>query len=302
MLKRHQLNQINSSLLLLGKPGAGKSYLAKIVHEESSRKDHPFVHVNICALNKETFESELFGHVKGSFTGAINDNEGYLGRVNKGTLFLDEIGDLSLELQSKVLMLLEEKIYYRVGSSRPIKFEGSIILATNKNLEQMVKENQFRDDLHSRISFFNYKVPTFSSNKNKKQIINRIICDLKNKSSSDFFFEKEALEFIYNLELGGNIRELKNILEYLVLFNKHIRICDVKAILEAKDKSLIDYDDYYEHLGVFEKEFLMKKLQKYDYGINLTAKKTNISKVTLISKIKKYGINIKELKENRLVS
>ena len=154
------LSILNSDapILITGPTGSGKTIKAKKFHEDSKRKHAPFIHVNVAAITDDFFCSELFGHEKGSFTGAIGQREGYCSQAGEGTLFLDEIGELSKSKQAALLTLIEQRMYFRLGGVMPIAFKGKFIFATNKNLENLVREGEFREDLYYRIRFFHQEL------------------------------------------------------------------------------------------------------------------------------------------------
>lgn len=296
MLTREKLGKISGCITLIGESGSGKSLLAKKIHLESELKNHKYLQVNICSISENLFESEFFGHVKGSFTGAVNDKKGLLEDVGYGTLFIDEISDLNIRLQVKLLSVLEEKIYYKVGSATPQKFYGRIIFASNTELERLVDAQKMRFDFFQRIKLFTYKLTPLRDRADKEKIIMTTLDDKKIQHQNfKIDFTKEALNRLKSYDYPGNYRELHSIIEYIcVLGYGRLDIGD----LPIKNGITNNKDLYHEALEQFEANFLLKSLRRYDYGINITSQKVKISKVTLISKIKKYGINIKELKNN----
>lgn len=298
MLTRDRLGQVNGCITLIGESGSGKSLLAKQIHSESKLKDYKFLQVNVCAISEALFESEFFGHVKGSFTGASLDKKGLLEDVGYGTLFVDEISDLDIKLQVKLLTVLEEGIYYKVGSSVPQKFYGRLIFASNTDLEKLVENKKMRFDFFQRIRLFTFNLTPLRERKDKEKIIMSTL-DNKKIEFQNFQIEltKEALTRLKTYDYPGNYRELNSIIEYIcVLGRGRVSLED----LPMGRGTNISMDLYHDALEQFEAKFLLKSLRKYDYGINITSQKVKISKVTLISKIKKYGINIQELKSNNI--
>ena len=204
-----------TSVLITGESGVGKELFAEQLHIKSSRKDKPFVRVNCAALAPSLLESELFGHVKGAFTDASTNRKGRFEMADGGTLFLDEIGELPVELQAKLLRVIQEKTFERVGSSETINVDVRIVAATNKDLEQMVKEGKFRNDLYYRLNVVPLRIPPL---RNRKEDIEPLAMFFLNKFSSETkkkfdSFAEEALEALYNYSWPGNIRELENTIE-----------------------------------------------------------------------------------------
>jgi transcriptional regulator with PAS, ATPase and Fis domain len=298
MITKQKLTLIEETILLYGPSGCGKSTLAKWIHDKSKRQQQPFRQVNVASLSESLFESELFGHRKGSFTGANNDKVGFCEIVSEGTLFLDEIGDLNLDMQKKLLMLLEEKIYYPVGSTEKKYFKGKVILATHRDLAELVSQAKFREDLYYRIIGFTYNLTPLATQKNKKQIIldefTKIASGL---GRNDVKLSDEVKNFLEEYQFPGNYRELKQILKYILYIDDKREVNTIPQWLKQVRKIKSENShDYYLALEDFEKEFFEKKLEVCHGGINRTARLINISKVTLISKIKKYGINIEMFK------
>lgn len=297
MLRKSNLKRITTTITLIGESGTGKSSLAKKIHSQSALSCHRFLQVNAASLSKSLFESELFGHVKGSFTGAHSDKRGLLEEVGAGTLFLDEISDLDIELQAKLLTVLEEKEFYPVGSSVVKRFHGRIIFAANKRLDLLVDKGDMRFDFYQRIKTFTYELEPLRRMENLQELI--LEC-LENKKIQyqkfSIFLSTHALKKLTNHDFPGNFRELHSIIDYLVILGDG-RVEDYQLPISRSKRLFFDSDKYSDALAIFEKDFFEKMLKKYNYGINITSEKIQISKVTLISKIKKYGINIKELKE-----
>lgn len=301
MLEKSHLPKLNNSILLEGSSGAGKSYLAKWIHNESKRKDKPFYHLNISSLAENIFESELFGHSKGSFTGALSDKKGFCEIVGEGTLFLDEIGELNLDQQKKLLTLLEEKIFYSIGSSHVKKFKGVLLFATNKDLQLEVKNGNFREDLYFRIRAFTYKVENLNDIPEKRKIIEKEFEKaMIENNKTNLEMGNCVREFLGNYHFPGNYRELKQIAAYSVfLAEKTITIKELPIWINEKNVKSLSTDNYYDALNEFELNFLKSKLKKFQGRINYTSEQINLSKVTLISKIKKYGIDINQIKINQ---
>jgi DNA-binding NtrC family response regulator len=213
--------QADARVLILGPNGAGKELVARQLHEQSPRKDEPFVEVNCAAIPSELIESELFGHEKGSFTGAIKDKKGKFELANKGTLFLDEIGDMSLSAQAKVLRALQEKKITKVGGDKDIEVDVRVIAATNKDLREEIRKGNFREDLFHRLGVIILKVPSLDERKEDiPLLVNKFLNDIaeehKTKPKS---ITPEAITFLQELSWSGNVRELRNVVERLVILS-----------------------------------------------------------------------------------
>ena len=291
MLKNKKIN-----LLILGPPGVGKSYFSKEFIKDSLYETKPFIHLSLTSLHEHTFESELFGHQKGSFTGAINDRRGFLDEVKEGTLFLDEIGDLSLKLQSKLLQILEEKIYYPIGSNQLKHFRGRMVLATHQDLSKMVKDGTFRKDLYDRITQFVYKIPSLEENISlKKDLIIKfwnMFCEIHQKKME---LNHEIIDLLLSCPMEGNVRELKQVIEKIILLSfSYDSIQSLVKLTSPNQGSRLTEesypDHYYEAKEKFERAYFEKKYAEFNGKVNLMAKKTNLSKVTLLSKLKHYDL------------
>lgn len=294
---------ISSPLLLRGETGTGKSHLAQNIFNESHLFQERFLTVHLASLKEDLLESELFGHRRGAFTGAVEAKSGYLQDVGKGTLFLDEIGELSLEAQKKLLYLLEEKKFTPIGSTQAIPFQGRIIMATNKNLEQMVKDKTFREDLYFRMTVFQIELKPLSSDPEKlSQLVDKLFLQLRQDLNRPHTILSEELRHhLISKSWKGNIRELKNTLEYALVLGEK-RLLQISDLPEAHVdevhanpgfSQLSDFfeDDYNTTMEKFEKLYFQQIFDRYQGKVNLTARKLGISKTTLISKAKRYGIN-----------
>ncbi len=300
---------INSPILITGPTGTGKSQLANKIFKYSSINKDKFLVLQLANIKEDLFESELYGHKKGSFTGASENKLGYFFEVGKGTLFLDEIGELSLEAQKKLLYLLEEKKFTPVGSTFPIEFKGRIIMATNKDLQAMVKTGSFREDLYFRINIFNLELESIRKDKIKlRQIINEQLIFYKSKyHKTELTLDLELERLLIDASWAGNYRELKNTLEYLVVMSEGhlVKISDLpknfepnlqvlinkeEIDLQANDRDLIK-EDFNEAIEAFEAKYLKEMLERFSGRVNETARILGMSKTTLINKSKKYKIN-----------
>lgn len=211
--------QSEARVLITGESGTGKELVAHQIHERSLRQESSFVEVNCAAIPAELIESELFGHIKGSFTSAVKDRQGKFEAANEGTLFLDEIGDMSLAAQAKVLRALEENKVQRVGSEKDITVDVRVIAATNKDLKKEIEKGSFREDLYHRLAVILIDVPTLSSRKDDiPLLVNHfleIIC--KEQGIESKSFSKESISLLKDYNWSGNVRELRNVVERLII-------------------------------------------------------------------------------------
>ncbi len=211
----------DARVLITGDNGTGKEIVAKMLHEQSTRKDKVMVEVNCAAIPSELIESELFGHMKGSFTGAVKDRAGKFEQADGGTLFLDEIGDMSLAAQTKVLRALQESEVTRVGSDKPIKVDVRVIAATNKDLRKEIEEGHFREDLYHRLNVIPIHVPSLDERKEDIPLLvdyfAKQVCDEQRIAVK--MFDKEAVKALQNRTWKGNIRELRNVVERLIILS-----------------------------------------------------------------------------------
>jgi len=289
----------NSTVLITGESGTGKELIANAIHFNSDRIKKPFVKVNCGVLAENLLESELFGHVKGSFTGAIRDKLGRFEIANGGTIFLDEIGDITSNMQLKLLRVLQEGEFERVGGTDTLKVDVRIIAATNRNLNEMMMKGQFRQDLYYRLNVIPLEVPPLRERKDDIPLLITHFLDKFNKQFSKKidFIEDEAMRYMQNYSWPGNIRELENLLERAVVLNKtgKLTVKDFPLVVTKQegeieinlttDGSLTDLVD------VYEKQIILKALRENNYNKLRTAEKLGIHRSTFMSKLKKYDIN-----------
>lgn len=223
-----KISPTNAKVLILGPNGAGKELVARQIHLNSLRNDGPFVEVNCAAIPSELIESELFGHLKGSFTSAHKDRTGKFEAANNGTLFLDEIGDMSLSAQSKVLRAIQENKIQKVGSEKDIYVDTRVIAATNKNISELISENKFREDLYHRISVIELNVPPLNDRKNDIPIlIEHFISLLSNQyENKRIFVDETGMKKMKSYDWKGNVRELRNVVERLFILSENDQISD----------------------------------------------------------------------------
>ncbi|MCC2615141.1 sigma-54 dependent transcriptional regulator [Aestuariibacter halophilus] len=242
---RHLIEQVaptEANVLVLGESGTGKEVVARNVHFLSARKDGPFIPVNCGAIPGELLESELFGHEKGAFTGAINARKGRFELAEGGTLFLDEIGDMPLQMQVKLLRVLQERTYERVGGTKPIKCDVRVIAATHRDLETMISDGKFREDLYYRLNVFPIESPALKERKDDiPLLLQELVSRLETESKQTIKFTEHAMASLMEHHWPGNVRELSNLVERLLILYPN-KVVDVKD-LPAKYQH-VDADDY----------------------------------------------------------
>ena len=273
------------SVLVLGENGVGKDVLAKEIHLQSNRSEKPYIAVDMGAVSDSLFESELFGHVKGSFTGALADHKGKFEQAEGGTLFLDEIGNLPLHLQAKLLRAIQNRVITKVGGNKEIPVDIRIICATNKDLKKEVAEGNFREDLFYRLSDFQIEVPSLRERKDDiLPLAHHFLTINSNKYNKDIAeFDVDARKYLLDYSWQGNIRELKQQIEKAVIFAEGdtIKLSDIKA---GNPDSLVS------DKSSDEKKLISEALQKTGRNISATAKLLNMSRPTLYSKMNKYNL------------
>jgi two-component system nitrogen regulation response regulator NtrX len=283
----------NSRVLILGESGSGKELVAHVLHEKSNRADNPFIEMNCAAIPQELIESELFGHEKGSFTGAFERKKGKFELADEGTLFLDEIGDMSLSTQAKVLRVLETQEFQRVGGSRNIRVDVRIISATNKDLIEEVKKGNFREDLLYRLNVIPIIVPPLRERRDDiPALVEHFLghfsaeCGQRPKKIS-----ADGLAMLESYEWPGNIRELRNVMERLVIMTPSNTITARNIIIGGPTRSdYFSFNTLKEARDAFEKDFIVKKLEENSWNISKTSEILDIERSNLHRKIKSYEI------------
>jgi transcriptional regulator with GAF, ATPase, and Fis domain len=300
---------LDTPVMILGESGTGKEMVAKALHETGSRADKPFIKVNCAALSENILESELFGHVKGAYTGADSDRVGRFESAHQGTLFLDEIGDIPLSVQVKLLRVLEEKMIQRVGANKSIDIDVRIVTATNKNLEQLIDQGVFREDLFFRINVFPLTCPPLRRRKDDiTLIIQHFIAIHAEKTGKNILgLTPEAMRLMVAYPWPGNIRELRNSVEYAFVLARgksigaeHLpekivshRPGDKNPLKQRQSGGSTHPARAVVNVGVSEKEALVDALQQADGNQTRAAKILGVSRITVWKRIKKYGIQLK---------
>ncbi len=321
----HQVADKDVTVLITGESGTGKEVVARNLHYHSARRDGPFVPVNCGAIPHELIESELFGHEKGAFTGAINTRLGRFEMAEGGTLFLDEIGDLPLAMQVKMLRVLQERNYERVGGTKTIKTNVRIIAATHKDLEKMVSEETFREDLYYRLNVFPLEVPPLRDRREDiPLLLNELISRMENEKRGSIRFNSAAIMSLCRHEWHGNVREIANLVERLAILHpygvvgvpelplkfRHVDEGDdadanlPEAVTLPSEPGLvgldtpallpvngIDLKDYLTHL---ERSLIQQALDDACGVVARAAEKLKIRRTTLVEKMRKYGLQRKE--------
>jgi two-component system, NtrC family, nitrogen regulation response regulator NtrX len=289
----------NATVLLLGESGTGKELVARSIHRNSLRSRERFVQVNCAAIPEELIESELFGHEKGSFTGATEKQIGKFEQADRGTIFLDEVGDMSAKTQAKVLRVLQEGEVERLGSARTIKVDVRVIAATNKDLEQEIERGNFREDLYFRLSVIPIRVPPLRERRDDIPLLVRHFADLFSRDNNrrPQRFTPAALDFMKQARWKGNVRELKNTVERLIIMTPGdtIDVDDLRDIVRLEPKPQpSDNKENPNTLREFkessERAFLVGKLRENNWNISKTAEVIGTPRSNLYKKLEHYGI------------
>lgn len=287
----------NSWILITGENGTGKELVARGIHENSKRNVKPFVAVNCAAIPEDLIESELFGHEKGAFTGATSVRRGKFELADQGTLFLDEIGDMSLKTQAKILRVLQEKKFERVGGTQTFEVDVRVIVATNKDLAKEIEAGRFREDLYYRLNVIPFHIAALRERRGDIEPL------------ANYFLEKIAEEngkkpkrisvgamgILRHCDWPGNVRELRNVIERLFIMTQsdEIDVEDIPiSIRESSEENIDEACDFRQARMKFEREYLMKKLREFDGSISKTARAIGIERTNLHRKIKAYQIEV----------
>jgi DNA-binding NtrC family response regulator len=286
-----------SNVLIMGKSGTGKELVAKAIHKQSDRADNIFLPINCGAISENLIESELFGHKKGSFTGATDEKQGLFKVAEGGTLFLDEIGDLPLNLQVKLLRALEEKQFLPVGGTKPIKSDVRILAATNQNLFEKAKKGEFREDLYYRLNVVEIKLPSLNERKEDIPILaNHFINKYSEEMNKKVLgLSNNAMKALMSHDWRGGVRELENIIERAIIFanNETIELQDLAEYVRGNSDNYVFPDSLKEATKNFEREHIMKTMKKYNNNKDETAQALDIGLSSLYRKMEELNIPTK---------
>ena len=322
-----QVADTEANVLILGDSGTGKEVVARNLHNHSDRRDKPFVPVNCGAIPPDLLESELFGHEKGAFTGAISARQGRFELANGGTLFLDEIGDMPLPMQVKLLRVIQERVFERVGSNKSIKADVRIVAATHRNLESEITEGRFREDLFYRLNVFPIEVPSLSERvEDIPLLLEELIVRMENNKRGSVRLTAAAVSVLQKYEWPGNVRELSNLVERLLImfpngvvdtydlpekYRQGLDMLDKNTVSESEnDNSLINqrivshivnkttsHDllpeegiDLKAHLLDLESNIIKQALDDANGVVAHAAQRLNMRRTTLVEKMRKYGL------------
>ena len=293
----------NAWILIMGENGTGKELVARSIHHQSRRAQKSFIEVNCAAIPEDLIESELFGHEKGAFTGATAMKRGKFDLANEGTIFLDEVADMSLKAQAKVLRILQEKKFERVGGNKLIPTDVRVLAATNKDLEKEMEEGRFRQDLYYRLNVIPLRIPPLRDRKEDiPLLVAQFIKDFALKEGDpEKEVTDEVLAVLMKHNWPGNVRELKNIIERLVIMTQTrvISKCDLFPLFEEGRQETvlvepeITLDSFRAAKQDFERQYIIRKLREFDGNISKTAEAIGLERSNLHKKIRSYGLEVK---------
>ena len=275
-----KLSQSNATVLINGESGSGKELVAQAIHKNSQRNEHTFIAINTAAIPKDLLEAELFGYEKGSFTGANQQRKGRFEQANGGTLFLDEIGDMPLELQTRLLRVLSEGKFYRIGGQESVSVDVRVLTATHQNLEGLVKENKFREDLYHRLNVIKIIVPPLRSRRDDIEALANFFLSKSAKSlkTDSKILSSELKMYFSNLDWKGNVRQLENVCHWLTVMTagNTINMADLPEDLKESDTHALSVQNQGNWINGLESDIKSKILQGnddiYDAFIQLTEK------------------------------
>ena len=285
-----------STTLILGESGTGKELLARMIHRAGARKDEPMIVLNCAALPETLLEDELFGHEKGAFTGAVNRKIGKFELADRGTIFLDEIGEMSPSMQTKLLRILQEGVFYRVGGNKSIPVDVRVISATNRNIEEDVAEGRFREDLYYRINVVQMQMPPLRERREDIALLAEYFLDIyrKERGVSDLSISKKAMDLMIQYDWPGNVREMKNALERAVVMGNGKQIVpeDLPTFACRPQYPGLEVGlSLKDAIDAFKKEFILLNLRNTNGNRSLAAKDMQIQRTYLSRLITKYDIN-----------
>lgn len=288
----------NGRVLIYGESGTGKELVARLIHNSSKRASGPFVEVNCAAIPEELIESELFGHAKGSFTGATANKTGKFEQGDGGTLFLDEIGDMSPRVQSKVLRALEEQRFEPVGSNQAVRVDVRVVAATNKRLEAEIERGAFREDLFYRLNVIPFEVPPL---RERLEDVPLLVDHFNARFSAEYgqepkCFEPEAMERLMVYSWPGNVRELRNTIERVTIMHRPVEVASadlppLDADPPPQQPSWPAFASFREGKEAYEREYILRKLEECDGNISRTAEQMGIDRSHLYRRMKALGLS-----------
>ena len=305
-----QVADSTANVLILGESGTGKEVVARNLHYHSARRG-PFVPVNCGAIPADLLESELFGHEKGAFTGAISARQGRFEMAAGGTLFLDEIGDMSLPMQVKLLRVLQERTFERVGSNKSITADARIIAATHRSLEELIKEGKFREDLYYRLNVFPIEMPPLRERvEDIPMLIDELITRIEHEKRSSVRFTPDAVNTLCRYAWPGNVRELSNLIERLAIMypcgvvdvadlptkfhtgSVTAHLVEESSMAPSADMMRIPFEgfDLKQHLNNLEYALIKQAMEESNGVVAHAAKRLNLRRTTLVEKLRKYGL------------
>jgi transcriptional regulator with PAS, ATPase and Fis domain len=297
-----KVSDCDSTILITGETGTGKGLVARAIHQHSKRKNKPFISINCGAIPENLLESELFGHVRGAFTGATTSKQGKFEIANGGTIFLDEIGDMSPDLQVKVLKVLEEGEFEQVGGSKTIKVDVRIIAATHRDLAEQVQRGNFREDLFYRLYVIPMNLPSLRDRKSDIPFLVSYFLEKSNRNNNRQVsaISEATLQLMIKYSWPGNVRELKNVIERLVVLKGDGEITVSDLPVELKSESSYDTPGVIEisddgiclnsAVTEFEKALILQSLEKTKWVKNKAAKLLQLNRTTLVEKIKRHRL------------
>lgn len=297
----HVVAQNESTILIEGESGTGKELIAREIHKNSLRRNEKFITVSCSNIPESLLESELFGHEKGSFTGAIKRHIGYFERANKGTLFIDDIDDFPFNMQVKLLRVIQEREITPVGSTENIKIDVRIICATKVDLRKLVEQNKFRDDLYYRLNIIPIKIPPLRERKEDIPLLVEHFFKKHKAEDKLMLVNQEILKYLMDYDWPGNVRELENIVERMIVlsFSGKIDTSILDLTRKAKEQLHKEYFEKYNSLNDFliskEKEIIEWALKKSNGSITNAARLLKIPRTTLNSKIERLRLNSEEI-------
>ncbi|MHC1702999.1 MAG: sigma-54-dependent transcriptional regulator [Tenuifilaceae bacterium] len=282
----------DANILILGENGCGKELVAREIHRQSERASNIFMSIDLASLNENIFESELFGHVKGAFTDAKEERVGKFEVASGGTLFLDEIGNLSYQMQSKILAALQNRSIFKMGSTKPIALDIRLVCATNKDLDQLIRDNHFREDLLYRINTIQIEIPPLRNRvEDIPLLVNHFRKIYTEKYSKEYLkISNTAMEKLSEYKWPGNIRELKHTIEKAVILSENKILTPDDFVFSSKSQTAFDSNQPIS-FEEGEKILIERALRKHKGNISYTAKELGVGRQTLYRKIDQYGLN-----------